>query len=86
MLLLVFSKFRLYYASSEMFGFLKNIGPVEWTVLGLIAVALFGSKIVKTLGKTSGSTYKEIKNIKKTFTEALEDGDDKEEGENQEEK
>ncbi len=64
-----------------MLGFLKNIGPIEWLIVAFILVVLFGGKIVKMLGKTSGETVKEVKKIKKTFTEALEDDDDKKESE-----
>lgn len=59
-----------------MLGFLKNIGPIEWLIVAFILVVLFGGKIVKMLGKTSGETVKEVKKIKKTFTEALEDEDE----------
>lgn len=60
-----------------MFNFLKNIGPVELGAIGLILVAIFGAKVVTNLGRTGGQTFKEIKKIKKTFTEAIEDDDDK---------
>lgn len=56
-----------------MFDFIKNVGPIEWAVIILVLVLLFGSKIVTKLGKTSGETVKEIKKVKKTFTDALED-------------
>lgn len=56
-----------------MLNFLKNIGPIELLAIGLILVALFGAKIVTSLGKTGGETFKEIRKIKKTFTEAIED-------------
>ena len=59
-----------------MLDFLKNIGPIEWAVIILILILLFGSKIVRGLGKTSGETVKEIKKVRKTFTEALEDDDE----------
>lgn len=60
-----------------MLNFLKNIGPIELGAIGLILVALFGAKVVTNLGRTGGQTFKEIKKIKKTFTEAIEDDDDK---------
>jgi TatA/E family protein of Tat protein translocase len=56
-----------------MLGFLNNIGPTEWAVIALIVLLFFGSKVATKLGKTSGETLKEMKNIKKTFTQALED-------------
>lgn len=54
-----------------MLQFLKNIGPMEWALIALIFIILFGSKVVKALGKTSGETFREIKNIKKSFTEGI---------------
>ena len=59
-----------------MLNFIKNISPVELIVIGLILVILFGAKIVAGLGRASGQTVKEIKNIKKSFTEAIEDDDE----------
>lgn len=61
-----------------MFDFVKNIGTTEIIILVLILVILFGGKAIARLGKTSGETVKELKNIKKEFTKALEDdGSDK---------
>lgn len=60
-----------------MFNFLKNIGPIELGAIGLILVAIFGAKVVTSLGRTGGETFREIKKIKKTFTEAVEDDNDK---------
>jgi Sec-independent protein translocase protein TatA len=60
-----------------MLNFIKNISPVELTVIILILVLIFGSRIVTSLGRTSGETLKEIKKIKKTFNEAASDDDDK---------
>lgn len=59
-----------------MFNFIKNLSPWELGAIGLILVALFGAKIVTSLGKTGGETFREIKKIKRTFTEAIQDGDD----------
>lgn len=56
-----------------MLNFLRNISPVELTVIAGIILLLFGRKAFITLGKTSGETLKEIKNIKKNFTEAVSD-------------
>lgn len=58
-----------------MFNFLKNIGPTEILLIALILVVLFGSRIVARLARTSGETFREMKKIKKTFNEALEDKD-----------
>ncbi len=59
-----------------MFDFIKNISPTELVIIALILIVFFGSKVVIGLGKTSGETLKEIRKIKKTFTEALGDEDD----------
>jgi len=56
-----------------MLNFIKNIGPTELIIIAIILVILFGSKVVAKLGRTSGETFKEIKNIKKEFTEAIQD-------------
>jgi len=58
-----------------MFNFIKNISPTEILIIALILVVVFGSKIVTGLGRTGGQTLKEIKKIKKSFTESLEDGE-----------
>ena len=55
-----------------MLSFLKNLSPTELILIGLIIVVLFGTKIAISLGKTGGQTLKEIKKIKKNFTESLE--------------
>lgn len=54
-------------------SFLNNLSPIEIAVILIILFVLFGRKAFISLGRTSGSTYKEIKNIKKNLTEALED-------------
>lgn len=56
-----------------MFNFLRNISPVEIGVIVLILLLLFGGKIVSRLGRATGETVKEIKNIKKTIGEVVED-------------
>jgi len=56
-----------------MLNFIKNISPLELGAVALILVVLFGAKAVSKLAKTGGESYKEIKNIKKTFNEAVED-------------
>jgi Sec-independent protein translocase protein TatA len=60
-----------------MFNFLNNIGPTEWAVIAFIVLFFFGSKVATKLGRTGGETLKEIRNIKKTFTDAIEDDKDK---------
>lgn len=57
-----------------MFNFIKNISPTEIIIIVLILVVLFGGKaIAGRLARTSGETIKEVKKIKKEFTEAIED-------------
>ena len=58
-----------------MLNFFKNISPTEIIILAAILLLVFGSKIFVSLGRTGGSTLKEIKKIKKSFTEAVEDDD-----------
>ncbi len=58
-----------------MFNFLKNLSPVEIGVIVLILLILFGAKTVTNLARTGGKSFKEIKKVKKTFTEAVEDDD-----------
>lgn len=58
-----------------MLDILKNISPTEIAIVALILIVFFGSRFVIGLGKTGGQTLKEIKNIKNTFTEAIEDKD-----------
>lgn len=59
-----------------MFGFLKNIGPTELIVIAVVVIFFFGSKIATKLGKASGETFREIKKVKKSFTEAVSDDED----------
>lgn len=58
---------------------MKNISPTELAIIAGILIILFGSKAVTKLGRTGGETFKEIKKIKKSFTEAIGD-DEKEKG------
>lgn len=60
-----------------MFNFIKNLSPLELGIIVLILVILFGAKTITSLARTSGKSFKEIKTIKKTFTEAVENDDDK---------
>ena len=46
---------------------------VVLVIIVLIVVLFFGGRAVTGLGKTSGETLREIKNIKKNFTEAIKD-------------
>lgn len=59
-----------------MLNFLKNISPVELAILAVIFIVLFGSKAFIKLGKTSGESLKEIKQIKKSLTDAFEEDED----------
>lgn len=62
---------------AQMLDFIKNISPVEWAVLVLILFLLFGRKFLTNLGKASGETVREVKNIKKSFNEAVEGEEEK---------
>ncbi len=57
-----------------MFNFLKNISSTELIIIVLILIVLFGAKAIVKLGRTSGEAVKELKSIKKEFTDALKDG------------
>jgi len=59
-----------------MLNFIKNISPVEWLVLLIILFILFGRGFLTRLGKAGGETVKEIKNVKKSFTDAVEGNED----------
>jgi TatA/E family protein of Tat protein translocase len=56
-------------------SFLKNISPTELIILAIILILLFGSKVLISLGKTAGESLKEIKKVKKTIVESVEDND-----------
>jgi Sec-independent protein translocase protein TatA len=56
-----------------MFNFIKNIGPTELIVVAVVILFFFGAKIATKLGKAGGETYKEIKKVKKSFTDAVGD-------------
>jgi len=61
--------------------FIKNISSTELIILVSILVVVFGAKAFVSLGKTAGESLKEIKKIKKSFTDAIEDdGSNKKEG------
>lgn len=52
---------------------IKNVSPTEILIIALILIVIFGSKAVIKLGKTGGETIREMKSIKKSFTDAIED-------------
>lgn len=58
-----------------MFDFIKNIGPTEIIVIAVILVLIFGAKMITGLARTGGQTVKEIKKIKKEFTNAIHEDD-----------
>jgi len=61
-------------------AFLSNIGPTELIIVFAILFLIFGRKVMIGLGKTGGETMKEIKKIKKSMAEAVEDEPKKSEG------
>ncbi len=44
---------------------------MEWALIALIFIVLFGGKLVKSLSRTTGETFKELKNIKKSFNDGI---------------
>ncbi len=56
-----------------MLNFVRNIGPTEIIVIVAILLLFFGSRIVKMLAKSSGESLREIKKIKKNFSEPIEE-------------
>lgn len=56
-----------------MFDFLRNLGPTELIVLGVILVVFFGSKKIVELGKTAGETAKELKKAKKELVQTVDE-------------
>ncbi len=56
-----------------MFNFFKNLSSTEIIVIVLILVVIFGGKVAKKFGRIGGESLKEIKNIKKSVTETVED-------------
>lgn len=58
-----------------MLNFIRNLSPTEIGVIALILIVFFGAGVVTRLGRFGGQILKEVKKIKKNFTEAIEDGD-----------
>jgi len=56
-----------------MLNFLKNLSPTEGAIIALILIVLLGKSTIIKLSKTGGETLKEIKNIKKNFSDAIEE-------------
>lgn len=56
-----------------MLNFINNIGPSEIIILLIVVFVLFGAKAMTRFARTSGETVKEMKKVKQTFTQALED-------------
>ncbi len=60
-----------------MLSFLKNLSPTEVVVIALILIVFFGARAVTKMGKLGGETLKEVKKIKRNFSEAVEDDSQK---------
>lgn len=56
-----------------MLNFAKNLSPTEIAAIALILIVFFGAKVVTQMAKIAGNSLKEIKKIKKDFTEGVED-------------
>ena len=54
-----------------MIDFIKNISPIELGIIALVLIFFFGPKTIRSLGKVSGETVREIKNIKNEFEKAV---------------
>ena len=54
-----------------MLNFIRNLGPTELIIIGVILIVFFGSKKIANLGKTAGETTKEFKKIKKEYSDAV---------------
>ena len=60
-----------------MFDFMKNIGSTEIIILVVILIIIFGARAMMGIGRKSGEAVKGFKQVKKEFTEALKEDDDK---------
>lgn len=56
-----------------MLNFIKNISTTEFLIVAAVLLVLFGSRVVTNMARGAGETLKEVKKIKKSFNEALED-------------
>lgn len=56
---------------------LKNLGTVEFIVIGVIAVFLFGSKRITDVAKGLGKSTKEFKKAKGEYEKAADPDKDK---------
>ena len=66
---------------------LKNLGTVEFIVIGVVAVLLFGSKKITEVAKGLGKSTKEFKTAQKEYEKtANEDTSEKEEEKESEDK
>lgn len=54
-----------------MLNFIRNLGPTELIIIGVILIVFFGAKKIVNLGKTAGQTTKEFKKIKKEFSSTV---------------
>jgi sec-independent protein translocase protein TatA len=51
-----------------MFNFLRNIGPTELIIIGVIILVFFGARKIADFGKNAGEATKEVKKIKDELT------------------
>jgi len=64
--------------SLSVLSLLKNIGPSELIIIGLVLVVLFGGSRIKNLAKGLGESSKELKNVKKEIDKTVSGTDDEE--------
>lgn len=56
-----------------MLDFTKNISPTELIIIALILLLLFGRKVLVNLARSAGESLRELKKVKTSFTEVIED-------------
>lgn len=52
-------------------NFIKNLGPTELIVIGIVLLLIFGKKRMSDVAKGLGESGRELKNVKKEFDEAI---------------
>lgn len=60
-----------------MFAFLKNIGPTELIVIGIILILFFGGRKLSELGRSIRDSKKELLNIKDELQSSTKSKDSK---------
>lgn len=53
--------------------FFGSLGTIEWVIIGLVVVLLFGGKKLTELARGLGESGKELKRVKREFKAAVDD-------------